>query len=261
MPKKEDVLVDLTSFTSPQNSSPVLWNTTGASNPRPPSLLVELETLHEVEGTLSPSPRLLKPSNLLFDFNDVKEPSSDGTTSPSAGELRERSGSSDTLTYEDLPTPTPSASPHDDVSTSNVDQGERGLLFDLAANSEEKEKEMDLLTLEDNDEDDSSETTGLLIPLNDNKNLESENASSVSSSQDELASFGSQDDLLSSSVESEGWKNENSFDSLGDLRMGQVICVGDKKTGRIRYLGPTEFSPGTWVGVELDTPSGKFHSE
>ena len=38
--------------------------------------------------------------------------------------------------------------------------------------------------------------------------------------------------------------------------MGQVICIGDKKTGRIRYIGPTEFAPGVWIGVELDTPSG-----
>lgn len=29
------------------------------------------------------------------------------------------------------------------------------------------------------------------------------------------------------------------------------------KTGAVAFLGPTQFSPGLWVGVELDTPTGR----
>lgn len=27
--------------------------------------------------------------------------------------------------------------------------------------------------------------------------------------------------------------------------------------GVIAYVGPTEFAPGTWIGVDLDVPTGK----
>jgi dynactin 1 len=34
-------------------------------------------------------------------------------------------------------------------------------------------------------------------------------------------------------------------------------CEISGKTGTIRFVGPTEFATGKWVGVELDEPSGK----
>ena len=43
----------------------------------------------------------------------------------------------------------------------------------------------------------------------------------------------------------------------GELRIGQVISVGDSKVGTIRYIGTTDFASGTWVGVELELPIGK----
>ena len=45
--------------------------------------------------------------------------------------------------------------------------------------------------------------------------------------------------------------------SEGELRIGQVITVGDSKVGTIRYIGATEFASGEWVGVELELPAGK----
>ena len=33
--------------------------------------------------------------------------------------------------------------------------------------------------------------------------------------------------------------------------------VAGKKYGYIRWLGPTEFAAGTWVGIALDDPVGK----
>ncbi|XP_055969963.1 kinesin-like protein KIF13B isoform X1 [Sorex fumeus] len=41
------------------------------------------------------------------------------------------------------------------------------------------------------------------------------------------------------------------------LREGEHVTVGAHKTGIVRYVGPTDFQEGTWVGVELDSPSGK----
>ncbi|XP_051016659.1 kinesin-like protein KIF13B [Acomys russatus] len=41
------------------------------------------------------------------------------------------------------------------------------------------------------------------------------------------------------------------------LREGEYVLVGTNKTGIVRYIGPTDFQEGTWIGVELDLPSGK----
>lgn len=41
------------------------------------------------------------------------------------------------------------------------------------------------------------------------------------------------------------------------LREGEPVTVGAHKTGVVRYVGPTDFQEGTWVGVELDLPAGK----
>lgn len=44
---------------------------------------------------------------------------------------------------------------------------------------------------------------------------------------------------------------------LAWLKVGGRVTVGTSKSGTVRYIGPTHFSEGVWVGVELDTPSGK----
>lgn len=41
------------------------------------------------------------------------------------------------------------------------------------------------------------------------------------------------------------------------LREGEHVTVGTNKVGIVRYIGPTDFQEGTWVGVELDSPSGE----
>lgn len=42
------------------------------------------------------------------------------------------------------------------------------------------------------------------------------------------------------------------------LREGENVVVGTNKTGVVRYIGPTDFQEGTWIGVELDLPSGEW---
>ncbi|KAI7799898.1 kinesin-like protein KIF13B [Triplophysa rosa] len=41
------------------------------------------------------------------------------------------------------------------------------------------------------------------------------------------------------------------------LKEGEYVTVGTNKTGTVRYVGPTDFAKGVWVGVELDVPAGK----
>lgn len=41
------------------------------------------------------------------------------------------------------------------------------------------------------------------------------------------------------------------------LQVGDQVLVGGVKEGILRYLGPTEFAKGIWVGVELPEPMGK----
>lgn len=42
------------------------------------------------------------------------------------------------------------------------------------------------------------------------------------------------------------------------LKEGEFVSVGANKSGTVRYLGPTDFAEGTWVGVELEVPAGRF---
>ncbi|XP_028998063.1 kinesin-like protein KIF13B isoform X2 [Betta splendens] len=41
------------------------------------------------------------------------------------------------------------------------------------------------------------------------------------------------------------------------LKEGEFVTVGPNKCGTVRYVGPTDFAQGTWVGVELEVPAGK----
>ncbi|XP_017157755.1 kinesin-like protein KIF13B isoform X4 [Poecilia reticulata] len=41
------------------------------------------------------------------------------------------------------------------------------------------------------------------------------------------------------------------------MKEGEFVSVGTNKSGTVRYVGPTDFAEGTWVGVELELPAGK----
>ena len=42
-----------------------------------------------------------------------------------------------------------------------------------------------------------------------------------------------------------------------DYQLGQRVLVGNVMAGTIRYVGPTHFAEGVWVGVEIDLPRGR----
>lgn len=41
------------------------------------------------------------------------------------------------------------------------------------------------------------------------------------------------------------------------LKEGEFVTVGTNKCGTVRYVGPTDFAEGIWVGVELEVPAGE----
>jgi hypothetical protein len=46
----------------------------------------------------------------------------------------------------------------------------------------------------------------------------------------------------------------------GPVHVGDKVYVDSAKgvlTGRVRFLGNTDFAPGYWAGLELDEPMGK----
>lgn len=44
---------------------------------------------------------------------------------------------------------------------------------------------------------------------------------------------------------------------MGDLTPGQVISLPDGRRAVIRFVGDAHFAPGSWVGIELEEPTGK----
>ncbi|OTF78851.1 hypothetical protein BLA29_003141 [Euroglyphus maynei] len=42
-----------------------------------------------------------------------------------------------------------------------------------------------------------------------------------------------------------------------DVFVGSKVYLTDKKTGIVRFMGPTKFAPGIWYGIELTRPIGK----
>jgi len=44
------------------------------------------------------------------------------------------------------------------------------------------------------------------------------------------------------------------------MTVGDRVIVSSglgSRTGTLKYLGETKFSPGTWCGIQLDEPTGK----
>jgi hypothetical protein len=41
-----------------------------------------------------------------------------------------------------------------------------------------------------------------------------------------------------------------------DIKVGQKVVILGKRKGTVRFIGPTAFGPGDWVGIELDKATG-----
>uniref|UniRef100_A0A673GI39 Kinesin-like protein KIF13B n=1 Tax=Sinocyclocheilus rhinocerous TaxID=307959 RepID=A0A673GI39_9TELE len=52
--------------------------------------------------------------------------------------------------------------------------------------------------------------------------------------------------------------SEESLETPDWLKEGEYVTVGTNKTGTVRYVGPTDFAKGVWIGVELDVPAAKL---
>ncbi len=49
-----------------------------------------------------------------------------------------------------------------------------------------------------------------------------------------------------------------SASTIGEqIKIGDTVQVSAGRVGVVRFIGPTEFATGDWVGVELDEPLGK----
>jgi hypothetical protein len=155
-----------------------------------------------------------------------------------------------------------------DFSSLKLDKNNGKLENDLSA-------ELNLLEFNSNSEDRSENPTNSdVATIGDTRpaigswsgNLD--NGNSLSNSVDS-GLHQSTDHLLDvrdlgsrNNIETDGSSGQDGTrkDSDGELRIGQVISVGDSKVGTIRYIGTAEFASGTWVGVELELPVGKWIS-
>ncbi|XP_025940229.1 CAP-Gly domain-containing linker protein 4 isoform X2 [Apteryx rowi] len=63
-----------------------------------------------------------------------------------------------------------------------------------------------------------------------------------------------------SSVLRRSWSNTATANTEGPVKLhegSQVLLTSSNEMGTIRYIGPTEFAPGIWLGLELRSAKGK----
>ena len=48
---------------------------------------------------------------------------------------------------------------------------------------------------------------------------------------------------------------------LSEFQIGQTVELADGRTATVQYAGSTHFATGEWLGVELDTATGKNDGE
>ncbi|KFQ28143.1 CAP-Gly domain-containing linker protein 4 [Merops nubicus] len=63
-----------------------------------------------------------------------------------------------------------------------------------------------------------------------------------------------------SSVLRRSWSNTSTGNAEGPVKLhegSQVLLTSSNEMGTIRYIGPTEFAPGVWLGLELRSAKGR----
>ena len=58
----------------------------------------------------------------------------------------------------------------------------------------------------------------------------------------------------SSSSASSSPSSSAPISSGGKFKIGDAVLINRTNSGVVRYVGPAEYSAGTWVGVEMDDP-------
>lgn len=56
------------------------------------------------------------------------------------------------------------------------------------------------------------------------------------------------------------WSNTSATTTEGLVKLhegSQVLLTSSNEMGTIRYIGPTDFAPGVWLGLELRSAKGK----
>lgn len=71
-------------------------------------------------------------------------------------------------------------------------------------------------------------------------------------------SFQEEDFTGKSHLDGSGCEDNTSKEHPDWVAVGEQVCISSNKTGIARYVGPVDFSTGTWVGVELDFEMGKI---
>ncbi|GAA31617.2 phosphatidylinositol glycan class U [Clonorchis sinensis] len=78
-----------------------------------------------------------------------------------------------------------------------------------------------------------------------------------SSAQKQQVGATSDEDAASSTDTSLRIQSSTDGSDTQQFQLGDRVLVAGQRRGVIRYIGSTEFAPGTWYGIELDQPLGK----
>ncbi|XP_064484970.1 kinesin-like protein KIF13A isoform X2 [Ornithodoros turicata] len=99
----------------------------------------------------------------------------------------------------------------------------------------------------------SCPVTSADLDLPHSSTLTEQGIPSASSSEENLSSSMLGDESFDIGSDSAAMETVPSWLTVGE----SVMISPYNKTGTVSYIGPTQFSPGVWVGVELDTPTGR----
>ncbi|XP_077209173.1 kinesin-like protein KIF13A isoform X6 [Paroedura picta] len=70
-------------------------------------------------------------------------------------------------------------------------------------------------------------------------------------------SFLANDFTEKNNLDSSGCEDAPSEEYPNWVAVGEEVCIGNNKSGIVRYVGPVDFSSGTWIGIELHFQMGK----
>ncbi|XP_048363601.1 kinesin-like protein KIF13A isoform X2 [Sphaerodactylus townsendi] len=70
-------------------------------------------------------------------------------------------------------------------------------------------------------------------------------------------SFLADDFTGKNNLDSSGYEDATAEEFPDWVALGEQVSIGNNKSGLVRYIGPVDFSSGTWVGIELHFQMGK----